>query len=97
MCKQLSLSITDSKKMLCGRLHSRELSNVLISKVHKTDDDFLSDIREFIEVSSECAERFRTDSRTTTTIHNKPSNRGTANQPYKIRTILKLQTLSKQK
>lgn len=48
-----------------------------MSKVHKTDDDLLSDIREFIEVSSERAERFRTDSKTTTKIRNKPSNRGT--------------------
>lgn len=62
-----------AKKMLCSGLHSQELNNMLMNKVHKADNDLLSDIREFMEVNSKRAERFKTDSRTTSNIRNKPS------------------------
>lgn len=79
MCRQLSLSEMESKKLLCIGLHSRELCNMLMSKIHKDECELLRDIRDFTEINNERVERFKTSNSTV----GKPKERTVGHQTMK--------------
>jgi len=59
MCRRLNLSMSDTKKMICVGLHSRDMSIALMSNGHVLEEKLIADIREFNEVSLIRGERFR--------------------------------------
>lgn len=58
MCRRLKLNATETKKMICVRLHSRDLSSAIISNGHLREEELLADIRTFTEVNAIRNERF---------------------------------------
>lgn len=63
MCRRLSLSPAETKKMICIGLLSREMCASLLSNSHTSEVDLLSDIRMYTEVYTNRSERFRPASR----------------------------------
>lgn len=91
-CGQLKLKILDSKKMICSGLQSREVSNVLMSKTHATEEGLLLDIRDYLGVNPERSALFKSQSVPTT--HSKQTyeeignvaavfNKSTSTEQYK--------------
>lgn len=62
MCRRLNLSMSETKKMICVGLHSRDMSSALMSNGHVLEEELIADIREFNEVSLIRGERFRNSS-----------------------------------
>lgn len=59
MCRRLKLNETETKKMICVGLYSRDLSSAIMSNGYLREEELLSDIRTFTEVNAIRNERFR--------------------------------------
>jgi len=59
MFRRLKLSMSETKKMICVGLHSRDMSSALMSNGHVHEEELMADIRDFYDVSLIRGERFR--------------------------------------
>ncbi|CAI6345769.1 unnamed protein product [Macrosiphum euphorbiae] len=68
MCRQLKLSKSESKKLMCMGLHSKDMCNVLMSRTHNEEYEVLQDLRECDEVFQSRNERFKSTSNSKSTL-----------------------------
>jgi len=59
MCRRLKLTATETKKMVCIGLKSREMCAAILSNSHTSEVELLADIRMYAEVHSNRSERYR--------------------------------------